>query len=253
MGVGQGARARAPRFVAWPRCVHAVLQPPYRHALYVWVPPRHVLCAARKACFTRTAYSAASPARAGAGGARGARRHERAAPTRTRAARQAVYASPRRRRRAGARPPPGYFRPFPRTLAPSAVAPTTGTAPAPARRRKKALSARADRTIAIRAVGSFENRAFCYVYFSRYISRTRLKTTELCTRDSTVSAVSATRHFVPRSPRGVGRNRYTWQTRALHSKILGIAQIARNRASTATSNRAMRTHSHLRLMTAPPR
>lgn len=54
--------------------------------------------------------------------------------------------------------------------------------PRPARRRKKALSDRADRTIAIRAVGSFENRAFCYVYFSRYISRTRLKTTELCTR-----------------------------------------------------------------------
>ena len=118
------------------------------------------------------------------------------------------------------RPPPGYFRPFPRTLAPSAVRRRPGP-PRPARRRKKALSDRADRTIAIRAVGSFENRAFCYVYFSRYISRTRLKTTELCTRDSTVSAVSATRHFVPRSPRGVGRNRYTWQTRALHSKILG--------------------------------
>ena len=156
-------------------------------------------------------------------GARGARRHERAAPTRTRAARQAVYASPRRRRRAGARPPPGYFRPFPRTLAPSAV-----RRPGPPRPRPavgtKAFSDRADRTIAIRAVGSFENRAFCYVYFSRYISRTRLPSEDDrvgCTLDCRKRWVSATRHFVPRSPRGVGRNRYTWQTRALHSKILG--------------------------------
>lgn len=60
----------------------------------------------------------------GRGGARGARRHERAAPTRTRAARQAVYASPRRRRRAGARPATA-----PRLLPPVPADPGTPSPP----------------------------------------------------------------------------------------------------------------------------
>ena len=107
---------------------------------------------------------------------------------------------------------------IPRTLAPSAVRRRTGTAPAgPPAEKSVIRSCGPDDCDSCRGElreSSLLLRIFLAIYFTDASEDDRAV-------HSTVSAVSATRHFVPRSPRGVGRNRYTWQTRALHSKILG--------------------------------